>query len=266
MNYSFRILELKNGRKSLLIDPEDKKYTPLSGLINTEFRNFPGDILETVEAGLSGEKRSFAGNLYSIECDEKETIIENQYDENERITVATSVVLKLIESYNEQRNALKQGKALSSETFTINEENMEEEKMVKDDCIFCKLANGVFPTNTVYEDDDFRVILDAAPAAKGHSLIIPKQHVDNIYDADDEMTAKIAPLAKKIANGMKKTFNCDGVNILQNNEPAAGQTVFHLHVHVIPRYTDDNMGLLWKQLEVDPAEQEKISADLGSNI
>ena len=138
--------------------------------------------------------------------------------------------------------------------------------MTKDDCIFCKLANGVFPTNTVYEDDDFRVILDAAPAAKGHSLIIPKQHFDNIYNIDTEAAAKVMPLAGKIANSMKKTFNCDGVNVLQNNEPAAGQTVFHFHVHVIPRYNDDNLGLLWKQNETDAEEQKRIAEELSSNI
>ena len=82
--------------------------------------------------------------------------------------------------------------------------------MTKDDCIFCKLANGVFPTNTVYEDDDFRVILDAAPAAKGHSLIIPKQHFDNIYNIDTEVAAKVMPLAGKIANSMKNfLLNCN---------------------------------------------------------
>ncbi|MBR0516324.1 MAG: HIT family protein [Eubacterium sp.] len=138
--------------------------------------------------------------------------------------------------------------------------------MIKDDCIFCKLANGVFPTNTVYEDDDFRVILDASPAAKGHSLIIPKQHSDNLYSTDDETLAKILPLAKKIAASMKKTFNCDGVNIIQNNEPAAGQTVFHLHVHAIPRFNDDNVGIGWPQNETDADEQVSIAKALADNI
>lgn len=138
--------------------------------------------------------------------------------------------------------------------------------MIKDDCIFCKLANGVFPTNTVYEDGDFRVILDASPAAKGHSLIIPKQHSDNLYSTDDETLAKILPLAKKIAASMKKTFNCDGVNIIQNNEPAAGQTVFHLHVHAIPRFNDDNVGIGWPQNETDADEQVSIAKALADNI
>lgn len=138
--------------------------------------------------------------------------------------------------------------------------------MIKDDCIFCKLANGVFPTNTVYEDDDFRVILDASPAAKGHSLILPKQHSDNLYTTDDETLAKLLPLARKVACALKKTFNCDGVNIVQNNEPAAGQTVFHLHVHAIPRYNDDNVGLGWPQNTVDNDEQVKLASEIAANI
>lgn len=138
--------------------------------------------------------------------------------------------------------------------------------MIKDDCIFCKLANGIFPTNTVYEDDDFRVILDASPAAKGHSLIIPKAHFDNAYEMDEEYLSKVMPLAKKVALSLKKTLKCDGVNVLQNNEPAAGQTVFHYHVHVIPRYENDDLGLLWEQHEADPEEQKALSEELGSNL
>ena len=138
--------------------------------------------------------------------------------------------------------------------------------MIKDDCIFCKLANGVFPTNKIYEDDDFTVILDAAPASRGHALILPKQHFDNLYVSDDEILAKLLPVAKKVANAMKKTFNCDGVNIVQNNEPAAGQTVFHLHVHAIPRFNDDNVGIGWPQNETDAYEQVKIASSLASNI
>jgi len=138
--------------------------------------------------------------------------------------------------------------------------------MVNDDCIFCKLANGVFPTNTVYEDDDFRVILDASPAAKGHSLIIPKSHVENVYAAPDELLSKVMPLARRIANSMKTTLGCDGVNILQNNEPAAGQTVFHYHVHIIPRFDGDGVGLTWRQLAPEDSEQVALAATLAEGV
>ena len=117
--------------------------------------------------------------------------------------------------------------------------------MMKDDCIFCKLANGVFKTNTVYEDEDFRVILDASPAAKGHSLVIPKSHFDNALTADEKVLGKAMNVAAKTGRALMKTFGCDGINIVQNNGEAAGQTVFHLHLHVIPRYKDDNIGITW---------------------
>lgn len=138
--------------------------------------------------------------------------------------------------------------------------------MIKDDCIFCKIANGVIPSAPVYEDDSFKVILDLAPANKGHALILPKQHFDNCFSMDDETASKVFPLAKKVATAIKEEFNCDGVNILQNNGEAAGQTVFHFHTHIIPRYKDDTATITWKQLTTEPAEQEKLAASLNERI
>ena len=138
--------------------------------------------------------------------------------------------------------------------------------MIKDDCIFCKLANGVFPTNSIYEDEDFNVILDASPANRGHALIIPKQHFDNLFQADDEVAAKIMPLAKKIAAAVKKVTGCDGVNVLQNNGEAAGQTVFHLHVHIIPRFDDDKLGLEWSHKSFTDEEQSATAEELRKAI
>ena len=125
---------------------------------------------------------------------------------------------------------------------------------MKDDCIFCKLANGVFPTNSIYEDEDFNVILDLAPATKGHALILPKQHADNLYELPDETAAKALVLAKKLAKNMKDKLGCDGLNLVQNNGEVAGQTVLHFHLHLIPRYTSDAQKIAWKPLEV-PAEE-----------
>ena len=115
--------------------------------------------------------------------------------------------------------------------------------MKKDDCIFCKLANGEIPTNTIYEDDCFRVILDAAPATKGHALILPKEHFANIYELNDEYASKLMPVAKKVVTEMTDILKCEGFNLIQNNGSLAGQTVFHFHLHLIPRYSDDNAGL-----------------------
>lgn len=132
--------------------------------------------------------------------------------------------------------------------------------MKDDKCIFCKLANGEIPTNTVYEDENFRVILDASPATKGHSLILPKQHYANLYEIDEETAAGAMKLAKKLAAHMKETLSCDGVNILQNNGETAGQTVFHFHVHVIPRYEGaKNSDILrWTHEEFSDEEVKEI--------
>ena len=104
------------------------------------------------------------------------------------------------------------------------------------DCIFCKIANGEIPSATLYEDEEFRVILDLGPASKGHSLILPKKHAANIYELPDETAGKAMILAKKMAGKLRDALNCDGFNVVQNNGEIAGQTVFHFHMHLIPRY------------------------------
>lgn len=130
--------------------------------------------------------------------------------------------------------------------------------MKDDNCIFCKLANGEIPTATLYEDDDFRVILDAGPAAKGHALILPKEHYANLYELDDEVAAKVLPLAKKMITKLTDILGCDGYNLVQNNGEAAGQTVFHFHLHMIPRYKDDGVGLTWKMGELTEEDKSDI--------
>lgn len=129
---------------------------------------------------------------------------------------------------------------------------------VMSDCIFCKLAGGEIPTATLYEDDDFRVILDAGPATKGHCLILPKEHYADLYEIPEELLMKAAALAKKIAVKMTRAMNCDGFNIVQNNKPAAGQTVFHFHIHLIPRYTNDRQNILWKPGELTAEAAQEI--------
>ena len=111
--------------------------------------------------------------------------------------------------------------------------------MKKEDCIFCKIANGEIPSKTLYEDEKFRVILDLGPAAKGHALILPKDHFDNLYELSDETGAGVMKLARKMATVMTEKLACDGFNLVQNNGEVAGQTVFHFHMHLIPRYEGD---------------------------
>ena len=136
---------------------------------------------------------------------------------------------------------------------------------MKEDCLFCKLANGVFPTNSVYEDDMFNVIMDISPASKGHCLVLCKEHYENALEASEEVLSKAFVLAAKIAKAVKKTVGCDGINILQNNGVAAGQTVFHLHLHIIPRWDKDEIELapIPKTPECDLAELAKM---IGENV
>ncbi len=136
--------------------------------------------------------------------------------------------------------------------------------MKKDDCIFCKLANGDIPARVIYEDDEFAVFMDAAPASKGHALVVPKEHYSCLYDIPDEKAAKAIKVAKKVALKMKEELNTDGLNIVQNNGETAGQTVFHFHMHVIPRYSsDDNTGVIgWKQNTFDDATMDELQKKL----
>ena len=135
--------------------------------------------------------------------------------------------------------------------------------MKDNNCIFCKLANGDIPTNSIYEDDDFKVILDASPATKGHSLIIPKSHYKDIYEIDEELAGKAFKLAKKLTISMTDKLGCEGFNILQNNKEVAGQTVFHFHMHLIPRYKDGKSILTWGHEEFTPEEMEDICKSLS---
>lgn len=134
--------------------------------------------------------------------------------------------------------------------------------MKDNDCIFCKIANGEIPSRTLYEDEDFRVIMDLVPATKGHSLILPKEHYKNIYEIADDTAAKVLPLAKKMAALMTEKLGADGFNIVQNNNEVAGQTVFHFHVHLIPRYNDDNQSLVMKPQEMTDAQLDVIKEQI----
>lgn len=135
--------------------------------------------------------------------------------------------------------------------------------MRDNDCIFCKIANGEIPSATLYEDEDFRVILDLGPASKGHALILPKEHYPNLYELPDELAEKAILLAKKMITRMTKALNCDGFNVVQNNGETAGQTVFHFHMHLIPRYKNDQAGFGWKAGELNEADREEILARMS---
>ena len=134
--------------------------------------------------------------------------------------------------------------------------------MRDENCIFCKIAGGEIPSTTLYEDADFRVILDISPASKGHALILPKEHYANLYELDDALAAKALVLAKKMITKLTDALGCDGYNVVQNNGTAAGQTVFHFHMHLIPRYEGDKVGISWKMGELTDEVKEEILAKI----
>lgn len=138
--------------------------------------------------------------------------------------------------------------------------------MSNQDCIFCKIANGEIPSSTVYENSDFKVILDVAPAAKGHCLIIPKEHFRNIFDIDADTAAKLFSLATEVARALKQELQCDGLNIVQNNGAAAGQTVNHFHLHLIPRFEGDDVSIRWVPKQSDGQELVELARALRKRI
>ena len=141
-----------------------------------------------------------------------------------------------------------------------------EVSIMDNNCIFCKISNGEIPSSTVYEDEMFRVILDLSPATKGHALVLPKQHYRNIFDIDEKTASKLFVVASKVARAMKETLKCDGMNIVQNNEEIAGQTVFHFHLHIIPRYVGDGQNINWTPGNSNTEELQQIAAQIKNEI
>lgn len=138
--------------------------------------------------------------------------------------------------------------------------------MKKDDCIFCKIAAGDIPSVNVYEDDDYKVILDISPAAKGHIIIIPKNHGENIFELSEEEASKVFVLASKIGKALVDELKCDGLNILQNNGEAAGQTVFHFHMHLIPRFKNDNVTITWSSMKYQDGEMNQLAKSIKERL
>lgn len=138
-------------------------------------------------------------------------------------------------------------------------------KHTDENCIFCKIANGQIPSSAIYEDDDFKVIMDINPASQGHAIILPKNHAANLFELPQEDASKIMSVAQKCATAMKKTLNYTGINVLQNNGESAGQTVFHLHMHLIPRYDDDTVNIKWTPNE-HPEDPAALAEQIRKNF
>lgn len=131
------------------------------------------------------------------------------------------------------------------------------------DCIFCKIANGEIPSATLYEDEDFRVILDLGPASKGHALVLPKAHFADISEVPQDMLGKAFAVAKAAGIRLKECLTADGLNVVQNNGIAAGQTVFHFHIHLIPRYAGLAPIVAWEPGTLTDEDKEEILQKFG---
>ncbi|SEA29498.1 histidine triad (HIT) family protein [Lachnospiraceae bacterium NK3A20] len=130
--------------------------------------------------------------------------------------------------------------------------------MRDDNCIFCKIANGEIPSRTLYEDEEFRVIMDLGPATRGHALILPKEHYANLFEIPADTAARAMQVAKKVGTQIVEKLGANGLNVVQNNGECAGQTVPHFHIHLIPRYQDDGQHILWKPGKLSDEEMDAI--------
>ena len=134
------------------------------------------------------------------------------------------------------------------------------------DCIFCKIIDGTIPSVKVYEDEHVYAFMDITPLAKGHTLLIPKQHVKDLFEMPSEVAGHLYSVAPKIANAIKTAFDPAGLNTLNNNGAAAYQTVFHYHLHFIPRYEQDGLKLVWEPIKPEMAEVQQTAEAIAAAL
>jgi histidine triad (HIT) family protein len=130
------------------------------------------------------------------------------------------------------------------------------------DCLFCKILAGEISARRVYEDEHTIAFMDIAPATRGHALVVPRAHYEDLYSVDPEALARTTTIAQRLALRARDRLGADGVNLLNSCRPAAWQTVFHFHIHVIPRYDGDPLKLPWRPAPGDEQEIEAAAAEL----
>lgn len=133
-------------------------------------------------------------------------------------------------------------------------------------CLFCKIIKGEIPSEKVYEDEDSFAFLDIKPINPGHTLLVPKNHYANIYETPDELLSKLAPIIKKLSIAVKKAVGADGIIVSINNDLAAGQVIFHTHIHIVPRHEHDGYehwrGKFYENEDQTSAVAKKIISNL----
>lgn len=130
---------------------------------------------------------------------------------------------------------------------------------MQNECIFCKIVSGDIPSSQVYADDKVVAFLDLAPAAVGHTLVIPRAHYATLFDVPFELAPALLAASQRVGRALMEELGAEGINVWQNNHAAAGQMVFHAHWHVVPRYTGDGLAL-WKQGSYDSPEAMQAMA------
>ncbi len=133
------------------------------------------------------------------------------------------------------------------------------------DCLFCKIINGDVPSTKIYEDENSYAFLDINPINRGHTLLVPKKHSRNFFDADDKTLQQLVIVSKKLSVAIKDGVSADGINIHINNEPTAGQVIFHTHLHIIPRFSDDNIKM-WERGEYKESEKEETAKKIKEQL
>lgn len=129
-------------------------------------------------------------------------------------------------------------------------------------CIFCKILNKEIPSYKIYEDDDFYAMLDISQATPGHTLVLPKKHITNIFDLPEDLASKLFVVVKKVSDLLKEKLGFSDLNILNNSGQIAGQTVMHLHIHIIPRYTKEEINLSPVEHEYNKDLLEEVYAKI----
>ncbi len=133
-------------------------------------------------------------------------------------------------------------------------------------CIFCKIVNGELPSTKVYEDEGFLAFMDIGPVNKGHVLVIPKRHAETFLDLSEEEAAELFKRVNRIAKAVKEALNAEGLNIINNVGAASGQEVFHVHVHIIPRFSNDGMKFGWRKLQYEGNEMEEMAEKIKAKL
>lgn len=137
------------------------------------------------------------------------------------------------------------------------------------DCVFCKIVKGEIPSAKIFENEHVLAFLDLSQVTKGHTLIIPKVHKENLFELTPEIAKNIFEVAPTIANALKETYQPIGLNAVNNNGEKAGQSVFHFHLHLIPRYGEgDGFGAVWKnnQSDYSSLDLQQMAADINSHL